>query len=167
MLKIIHSFNELEFGSLVTVYEQSNRESGEENDPELSPAEQQLQAEQRFYSYLRYEFFKDTRAFYALWVPQGRCVSALRIEPYRDGYLLSGLETLPISRGKGYATSLVKAVLSFMSEKTSGLLYSHVKRDNLASLAVHKACGFEKYLDHAVYIDGSVFHDSVTLLYYL
>lgn len=165
MLKIIHSMQVLRFSSLMAVYEQSNQEYGRENYPALSPAEQLLQAEQDFYDYLRDDFFREPQAFCALWELQGCCVSALRIMQYRDGFLLSGLETAPEARGKGCAKSLLKEVLSYMENCTNGVLYSHVKKNNIASLAVHKACGFEKYSDVASYIDGSVCSDSVTLIY--
>ena len=167
MLKIVHSIRALRFSSLMAVYEQSNRERGRENYPALCSAEQLLQAEQDFYDYLCNDFFQDPQAFYALWDHQGRCVSALRIMPYRDGYLLSGLETAPEAREKGYAKNLLKAVLSYMENRVNGVLYSHVKKSNVVSLAIHKACGFEKSSDIAAYIDGSVCTDSVTLIYHI
>lgn len=162
MLKIIHSVKELDFGQLCSVYTQSIGQSGSEYYPWLSPAKQQLQAEQDFYSFLKC-FFKEESAFCAVWTVERRAVSALRVEPYGDGLLLEGLETAPEERRKGYAVSLVCSVLSYLKEQNTVQIYSHVDKTNLASLALHKACGFCKILDHAVYVDGSVSHNAYTL----
>lgn len=161
MLKVIRSFGELDFGQLMKVYEQSNRESGAINYPQLSAGEQQLWAEQDLYSFLQC-FFREREAFYAIWEPAACYVAALRMEPYRDGLLLEALETTPEYRRKGYATALVRAVLLYLEAQGTVKVYSHVSRKNAASLAVHRACGFEKYLDHAVYVDGSVSRKACT-----
>lgn len=156
MLIIAHALRDLQFSQLMDVYIQSNSESGNCNP---------LQAEQDFHAYLREEFFRDPKAFYAVWEHDGCYKAALRMEPYKDGLILAGLETAPEERRKGYAAALMRAVLDWLAEQGNVTVYSHVKRSNLASLAVHKACGFEKILDHAAYIDGSVLWDSVTLCY--
>ena len=156
MLIIAHALKELRFGQLMEVYSQSNSEACNGN---------LLQAEQDFYAYLRESFFCDPKAFYAVWERDGTYKAALRMEPYKDGYLLEALETAPSARRKGYATMLVKEVLNWQAEQGSTAVYSHVKKVNEASLAVHRACGFVEILDHAVYIDGSVLRDSVTLCY--
>ena len=163
MLKIISSMKELNFAQLMRVYEQSNRENGKIRFPYMTVQEQLLQAEQGFYSYLRESFFSEPGAFYAVWEIKGRYVSALRLEPYQDGLLLEALETAQEDRGKGYATALVGAVTARLNERGSVRVYSHVGKRNVASLAVHRACGFEKILNHAVYVDGSVSHTSYTL----
>jgi len=72
--------------------------------------------------------------------PSGRYVSALRLEPYRDGLLLEALETAPEQRRKGFAAALIRAVQCFLEGKTK--LYSHVDKRNLSSLKVHEKCGF-------------------------
>lgn len=151
MLIIAHTLKELQFGQLMAVYAQSNSRTD------------RLQAEQDFYTYLRECFFRDPKAFYAVWESDGVYRAALRMEPYKDGYLLEALETAPDERGKGYATMLVSSARDWLLAQESVSIYSHVKRSNAASLAVHKACGFKKILDYAVYIDGSVLRDSITL----
>ena len=160
MLVIAKSLRELDFRALMDIYEEGNLENGRDRWPGLPVSQQQLQAEQDFYSYLMDTYFTAPGAFYALWQQNGRPVSAVRVEPYRDGWLLEGLETMPDQRGNGYATELVRAVIQHLG---SGRLYSHVSRNNGASLAVHRKCGFEKILDHAVYIDGSANVRAVTL----
>ena len=161
MLYLTHSLSQLHFGSLMTVYGESNRENGREFWPE-EPEMRQIQlAEEDFYRYLSQVFFQTRGAVYAVWEKNGRYVSALRLEPYRDGLLLEALETAPEQRRKGYAAALIRAVQGFLEGKTK--LYSHVDRRNLPSLKVHETCGFRRVADFAVYVDGSVDQKMYTL----
>lgn len=160
MLRIVRSMKELNFAQLMAVYAESNRENSDEFYPQLSPGERLLQAEQDFYGYLRESFFKTEGAYYALWMENGTYVSALRIEPYKDGVLLEALETAPEQRCRGYAKQLMEAVLA--GEKK---IYSHVGKRNFPSLRVHAACGFQRISEQAVYIDGSVNGKCCTLCY--
>lgn len=163
MLKIISKYHELDASSLMEVYKEGNLQKGMELYPACSEYEQLAFAEQDHREYLR-EFFHSKGAFLAAWEVQGRYASALRMEPYRDGFLLTALETAPRLRGKGCATELLRQTLAYVAGSFSLPVYSHVKKSNIASLAVHKKCGFQIILDHAVYLDGSVFTDSYTLL---
>lgn len=160
MLRIVRSMKELNFARLMEVYAESNRENGDDFYPQLSAGQRLLQAEQDFYGYLREGFFKTEGAYYALWEQDGHYVSALRIEPYKDGVLLEALETAPIHRSKGYAKKLIKAVLAIERK-----VYSHVGKGNLPSLRAHEACGFQRISEQAVYIDGSVNSKCCTLCY--
>ena len=161
MLLIAHRLNALSFGKLMDVYREGNSENGRELWPRERPERQLALAEQDFYDYLSQTFFRVPGAFYALWQVNGRYVSALRMEPYQDGWLLCALETMPEHRGKGYAKALIMEVLSQMKLQK---IYSHVSKRNLASLRTHESCGFRKVLDHAVYADGSVLPTSLTLM---
>lgn len=158
MLYIAKNLHQLNFRQLMEVYEESNTENGAEFFPGESAGQQLLQAEQGFYQYLREDFFSEPGAVYCLWEEQGRYISALRLEPYKDGLLLEALETRPDSRRKGYAQKLICAVLAQTEEK----IYSHVSKRNTASLRTHEACGFYRIAERAVYIDGSVRPDSCT-----
>lgn len=151
MLHIVRSVKSLNFSQLMEVYAESNRENGEEFYPELPEGQRILRAEQDFYQYLQESFFKTPGAYYAIFVAEDTYVSALRIEPYKDGVLLEALETAPMHRRKGYAKMLMRSVLA--GEKK---VYSHVGKRNLPSLKVHDACGFQRISEQAVYIDGSV-----------
>ena len=153
MLTVANRLSQLHFGSLMTVYAESNRENGEEFYPHLPPEQQVFQAEQDFYAYLREVFFPTDGAVYYVWSEKGQYVSALRLEPYQDGLLLEALETAPEFRGRGYAKKLIRAVLDTADFEK---IYVHIHRRNATSAAVHTACGFRKILDHGVYADGSV-----------
>lgn len=165
MLKIYKSLRELDFGQLMAVYEEGNRENGQELYPGLPEGQQILRAEQDFYRYLRECFFPTEGAFYAAWEEDGRYIAALRLEPYQDGLLLEALGTAPGERKKGYAKALIGAVQEWLAKQGSVRIYSHVSKRNAASLATHRACGFQIILDHAVYADGSVLADSYTMCY--
>ncbi len=146
MLQIIRTMSELPFGALLDIYADNDRVTLQEQ-----------------YDYLRDCFFRLPGAALCLWLEGDKPVSALRLEPYRDGLLLTALETAPYCRNQGYARALVRAVL----EQWKGTkLYSHIDRKNLASRSVHKHCGFRKIADNAVYLDGSVSARADTYLFY-
>lgn len=146
MLLLARSLRELQFSQLMEVYIEGNLEKAEDG---LSL----LEAEQAFYQYLREDFFTARGAVYYIWAEQGRYVSALRLEPYKDGLLLEGLETAPEQRRKGYAGALIRGMLAVEQTRP---IYSHVHKNNTASLAVHEGCGFRRVAEYAAYIDGSV-----------
>lgn len=157
MLLIAKQLTDLNFSSLMDIYIEGNLEKAEEyGDGGL------LRAEREFYDYLRADFFRRAGAFYALWLADGKAVSALRLEPHNDGWLLEALETAPDHRGMGYAKALMASALDYLGE---GPVYSHVSKRNEASLRTHYACGFENHLDYVVYLDGSVTNRGVTLRY--
>lgn len=162
MLKMVHALKELQFSSLMTVYEESNRENGAEFYPQLPPEQQLLQAEQDFYNYLRTGFFNREGDVCCVWEENGQYVSALRLQKFDDGLLLEGLETHPQHRGRGYAKMLITAAVA---QANCEKVYVHIGRRNAASIAAHTACGFCKILPYARYADGSVLHTCDTWLY--
>lgn len=153
MLNLFQNMKQLPFSRLMAVYAEGNRENGRERYPHEPEFRQIFLAEQDFYTYLQDVFFSVQGALYALWEEDGQCVSALRLEPYRDGLLLEALETAPEFRGKGYAQALIRSV---QTEISGVKIYAHVSKRNLPSLAVHEKCGFRRISEQAVYIDGSV-----------
>ncbi|MBE6959508.1 MAG: GNAT family N-acetyltransferase [Ruminococcaceae bacterium] len=162
MVLWVSAMKDLSFGQLMAVYEESNRQNGQEFWPELPEGQQLLRAEQEFYQYLREVFFRTEGAVYAFWSENDRYVSALRLEPYQDGLLLEALETAPDHRRKGYAAALIRAVLE---QRENIKIYAHIHKKNTPSLRTHESCGFRRILEHAVYIDGSVRSDSCTYCY--
>ena len=160
MLILARSIRDLSFSRLMEVYIEGNLENAEEFYPDLTEGQKLMQAEQDFYQYLNEVFFITSDAVYAIWEEQGTYVSALRLEPYRDGHLLEALETAPPSRRQGYAEKLIRAVQEQFSNQR---IYSHVSKKNAASLRVHEKCGFRRISEYAVYIDGSVNRRACTL----
>jgi len=165
MLKIFREFRKIDFRMLMTVYAQSNQENAEEYYPDEQRSVALLCVEQDFLTYLKEDFFSTEGAFYAVWEQEGAYISALRMEPYKHGLLLEALETSRQHRQKGYATMLLRAVLKYLETQGACTVYSHVSKRNAASLSTHAACGFQRILEHAAYIDGSVRHNSCTMCY--
>lgn len=161
ILRVIHSIRDLDIRQLVNVCRESLEISGKENYPQISANLQILYAEQDFCAYVR-DFLSDSASVYAVWDAEGGYKAVLRLEPYLDGLLLSGLETLPEDRCRGYGKKLMNAVLEYVSDAA---VYSHVSKSNEASLGVHRACGFQRIQEFANYIDGSVLSSACTLVY--
>lgn len=162
MLKAFSALKDLQFAALMAIYEEGNRENGQEFYPHLPPQEQILQAEQDFYNFLRTDFFTRDGDVYCIWEENGQYRSALRLQKFQDGLLLEAMETHPQYRGRGYAKKLITAALA---QADAEKVYVHISRRNAASIAVHSACGFRKILPYARYADGSVLHNSDTWLY--
>lgn len=164
LLLILRSLQEVNYSQIMQVYEESNKRYADAEYPRLPCGLRVINAEQDFYAYLR-EFFSTDGAMYAIWSVDGEYKSALRMEPYADGYLLAGLETAPAEREKGYAKQLIRESLSFFRKINNAAIYSHVDKDNIPSLAVHKACGFVCIREDAEYIDGTHKEDAYTLMW--
>ena len=154
--------NQLCVGKLVDGYASSICEDAEKKYPYLSETEKRLQAEQDFYTYLQ-DFFTFPAACYFVLQDGDEYVSALRLEQYKDGCLLSALETKPNCRKRGYGKSLVHQVLAQLPEET--VVYTHIKKKNEASIAVHTSCGFYTITDCATLLDGTVSREYLTMLY--
>ena len=115
--------------------------------------------------YLRRDFFDAPGARLCLWYTDGVCVSALRLEFWRDGVLLCGLETAGSCRRRGFAEALIRAVQNYLTEQGSGKLYSHINKRNAASIRVHEKSGFRKISDTARLLDGTVTAQMGTYLF--
>lgn len=164
MMILAHSLQDLRFGALMEVYADSNEEKASDW-PNLPRGYALTLAEQDFRQYLQEVFFPTDGALYAVWEEEGCYVSALRLEPYRDGLLLEALETRPDQRGKGYAQTLIREMQRYLAQQGPVKLYSHIAKRNSASRSVHEKCGFRVVSDHAVYINGSVDYRCDTWLY--
>ena len=164
MLHIVDSFNQLPFAALMKIYKEGIEENGLEKYPNLPLVQQIAEAEQDFYAYLAI-FFRQADSHYFLWEKDGRYVSALRVEPYDDGYLIAALETEPSHRNCGYAKTLLQEVLIWLDKHNPAPVYSHISNANKPSLAVHKAIGFSEFLPYSRYVDGSVSHNAITMRY--
>ena len=153
MLLIAKSLRELNFRQLMDIYQEGNQENARDHYPHL-PLEQGIaEAEQDFYAFLKEGFFAVPGACYGVWMAEGCYVSALRLEPFRDGLLVEAVETAPERRRRGYARTLMASVFAHLGQ---GKIYSHIHKKNLPSQKLHERLGFRKVSDGAVYIDGSV-----------
>lgn len=159
MILEFHSIENISYRNLMDIYEEGNKEKARTFYPKMNISAAILEAEQDFYAYLRDVFFQTKDAKYFVLEQNSQYMSAFRIEPYLDGYLLEALETAPKYRRKGYAKQLMNKVLSGICKP----VYSHVNKQNRPSLAIHRLCGFQIVLDYADYIDGTRNQNSYTL----
>ena len=163
MIRIFHSRKNLRFQDLAQVYEQSLAMAGRTNYGSYSKYRQLMEAEQDFYQFVN-DFLREPDSFIAVWEVQDDYTSALRIQEYKDGFLLTGLETASVYRGKGYASALVAETLAYLSASKTNKIYSHIRNENAASIKLHLKMGFVKISDSAAYLDGSADHHSGTYL---
>lgn len=159
MLRIFRRASELDFVKLKAVYRQTNALSAKKLYPREEPSLARFWAEDAFEQYIREGFFPTSGAYYAVWEEDDRYLSALRMELYRDGYLLSSLETDSDHRREGYGEKLVRAV-TLEVEKP---VYAHVYKNNAASMALHQKCGFQMISDCAALLDGTVTQRACTM----
>ena len=163
MLIIADKLSSINFSMFMDVYMEANINTGLCDYGGYSKPQQRIFAEDDFYKYLNDIFFAQRGAKYFIWASDGVYKAALRLEPYCDGLLLTALETRPDSRRMGYGFKLVQAVTEYLSQQGNGILYSHIEKRNRASLLLHKKCGFQIEKDYAVFLDGSITHNSYTL----
>lgn len=165
MLLWFYSPSELNFEALMSVYEEGNKENGAYLYPHESSSVQKLRAELDFDDYLRQTFFMQKGAAYCVLTDKECYVSAARIEPFEDGYLLSALETKPDLRRRGYARQLMVELLAEYVSRGCTPIYSHVANKNIPSLNLHLQCGFCVHKEFARYLDGTVSTNTKTLIY--
>ncbi len=163
MLIIAKKLSELSFPELMEIYAEGNEENAIEFWPEKSPEERLALAHESFYEYLRDGFFGERHGTYYIYVESGRYLAALRLESFLDGLLLEALETRPDARRRGHAKGLIKAVLALLPAGTK--VYSHVSKSNTASIASHKACGFDVAYDYGLCADGEKYDHQYTFLH--
>lgn len=135
MLKILHSAHNLDFKQLQEIYSQT------END---------------FFYEDTLDFLAEQESVYCIWVVDGVYVSALRWQRFCDGYLIAGIETKSCERRKGYAQQLLEGVLEHFKADCGKNVYSHIRKNNQASIDLHSKCGFSLHTDYARLLDGSV-----------
>lgn len=164
MFKIIRSLGEADPEQLFNVYEHSLIEELSDQYGASQPYNAMLQKQQDFYTFLM-QFFSEKGSLYAVWFSNNRYCSALRLEPYRDGFILTGLETAADQRKKGYASKLIQAVMQYCEENALLPIYSHIANTNIASIKAHVNNGFYVVSDSAVFLDGSVDQRSKTYCY--
>lgn len=157
----IRHISQLPYGRLMELYSQDLQENARQHYPKLSANAALIAAEQDFYGFMKEVFFQTPNACLYVWAVEGQWRSALRLEPYEDGYLICGITTEPAYRRCGYAKRLLKSVL----QQQNGKIYSHVEKLNFPSLQLHENCGFVKQQEWAKMLNGEILHNFWTLCY--
>ena len=167
MLKLISSMSQMDPRQLMAVYRESNLKNAKRRYKECTDEMALAREEEDFLNYLREDFFRVKGTLYALWVADGVYKAALRVEPYRDGFLLEALETAPNARRKGYARALMDGIADHLRASGCRCIYSHIHKGNMPSLGVHNQCGFRVIADTAALLDGTVTGRYCTMCLYL
>lgn len=144
MLLFFESADDLDLAQLSRIYKESLGNGSS------------FKSTQDFYNYFQYDFFSISNTACAVWEENGEYISALRLEPYHGGLLITGIETLPEQRGNGIAGKLMRAVLEHLKSTGIRRIYSHIHSKNIPSIRLHRDCGFSLAFDYAVFLDGSV-----------
>lgn len=160
MITILNDPAELKYSPLMALYADDLCARAQVDYPNKSFHEALMDAEQDFYAYMTQVFLKTKGAYLALW---GNYQSALRMEPYEDGYLLTGLTTAPHCRRQGLAIGLLQSQLQ--SLPTGVPVYSHVEKNNAPSIALHKKAGFQMIHPYGRMLNGELLHNFWTFAY--
>ena len=64
------------------------------------------------------------------------------ITTYVDFYYLEALETAKQYRKKGYGTEFLQELIRLLKRCGRVIIRSNVSKNNMASLALHRKCGF-------------------------
>ena len=153
MMVTAQRFSDVDMAALKDIYSQTIGQMASAGHGELQFAEDLRQ------------FFRVPNGKLYIWLADGIPVAALRCEPYRDGALISYLETAPAMRGRGYAKALVSSVAGCLAGEGMFKIYSHVNKRNKPSLSVHEFCGFQIFADYAKLLDGTVSQNYYTMLH--
>lgn len=156
MLLIADKIENIEISRLFTVYSET-----------ISSMKQEYGAFRGEYAFIisLQEFLSSENAYLGIWCVDGIYMSAVRLEPYRDGYILSCLESAPEHRNCGAAKAIITEMINFANDRGFLPLYSHIHKSNLASIKAFTHCGFEITGKPAVFLDGSVYASYHTLYY--
>ena len=164
MLIIVKDYQSLDIAQLLQLYGDELQTRGKKDYPKLPAGIALEYAELDLKEYLQEHFFAVKDALYGILLIEGQYVSALRMEPYQDGYLLHALHTDRYNRRKGFGRKLVQSVLDYIGPNK---VYSHVKKENVASVAFHLAMGFLVVSQSAIYLDGTCDQECYTFCKYL
>lgn len=165
MLEVFSALENISFEKLIDVYRNDIKSDAITTDIQPKYNVEGKSTQNDFYEYLQTDFFSGKNRFYCVWVEDNVYRAALRIEPYKDGYLFHALQTHPSYRRQGYAEKLVTATLAYLSGFGNCVVYSHVYKNNQPSMQLHKKCGFIIQSDCAHFLDGTVTNRASTFVY--
>ena len=144
LMHTIHSFADLDFDRLMSIYLERNLENADDlypDEPDRNAALRRVVDD--FRSYLTTDFFRNKGETYRILEKDGKWVSALRLYALSDRrFYLEALETAPECRREGYATALLNKVIDELKMGGQFVLCDCVAKSNFVSLKTHLSCGF-------------------------
>ena len=144
MLLQLHVINAADKRRLMDIYAESNLENTDFFYPELTDKQEAVRRVERdFLNYLETAFLSSGENTLLIWEEQGIWVSALRLYRMREGFFyIEALETRPDFRRSGYAAKLLRETTEMLKKTGPFRLCDNVDKQNEASLATHRVCGF-------------------------
>ncbi len=149
-----HKYQDVNIARLKHLYRCSIVDEALKKNLNVPENEYILLAEQNFYADIR-DLFNNLGTLF-VWEENDVYLSALRIEQYCDGLLVTWLETDPDFRRKGNGRRLLISTIRELKNNSALKIYAHIHKGNHASIALHLSCGFEKISNSAKLLDGSV-----------
>lgn len=122
------------------------------------------QSRENLYRYMSEVFFAKAENMCYVLEDEGKYLSSLRIEHFEDGYLVHALQTMKLERGKGYASALFEEMKKDIVLEEDKHIYSHILKNNKPSIVLHRQMGFQRLLDYAKLLDGSVSWNYFTMV---
>ena len=144
MLLQLHVINAADKRRLMDIYAESNLENTDFFYPELTDKQEAVRRVERdFLNYIETAFLSSGENTLLIWEEQGIWVSALRLYRMREGFFyIEALETRPDFRRSGYAAKLLRETTEMLKKTGPFRLCDNVDKQNEASLATHRVCGF-------------------------
>ena len=156
MLLRFNSLNELDFQKLMEIYRESNTENVSYFYPDCTDIDAgRKQVEEKFYSYLKDDFFSIPGNRYYVYEKDGVWLSAIRLFPVPEKagkYYAEALETRPERRREGNAGTLFKLLFEELADLGDFEISDSVSKTNTASLRTHLSSGFRIYQENSVCI---------------
>jgi len=132
------------------IYAEASLAIAKEKCPEQEDLSESIREEEDYFVGFLKRFMEKEKNRYYVWEVDGKWVSALRLTELDGFCYLEALETAPEHRRKGYAASLIGEVLAALKTRGRVTIRSNVNKNNVASLATHKKCGFKIELENGV-----------------
>ena len=151
MLLVFETMNDKELEKLTELYAEGcykNAKYLHPNDEDLTEAI--LEQKRGHVAFFKEFLTKKGNTYYVL-EEAGQWVSTLRMTKVNDFYYLEALETPVEYRKKGYGSKIIMEVISYLKQDGPVIIRDSVKKDNLASLATHRKCGFVIEHENAIY----------------
>lgn len=168
MLHEFYTMTETDIKRLVhEIYPEGCWENARYHHPNQDDFRAAMEEEAEYFArFLKEKFLaKEGNRYYVLEV-EGEWVSALRLTPVEDFYYLEALETAPKQRKMGYGTRVLQETIRHLQKQGPLTIRDNVKKDNLASLATHRRCGFRIEHENAInYLNGETKADCYGLIY--
>lgn len=124
------------------IYGESNLENVRWDNSEVEDFSKLLFEYEKGYMDFVQSFLDSEENRYYIWEINGQWVSALRMTKVEDFYYLEALETAKQCRKKGYGTEFLQELIRLLKRCGRVIIRSNVSKNNMASLALHRKCGF-------------------------